>query len=60
MTTNEKHKIIFSAILEWKRCESFGLLNKCRSHENFYEVISKLSCSPLIYGGILHQQDFEY
>lgn len=60
MTTDEKHKIIFSAILEWKRCETLGLLNKCQSPKSFYEVISELSCSPLIYGEILHQQDFDY
>lgn len=60
MTEIEKSRIIFRAILEWKRTNSIGLTNSSDSLQSFYEVISKLCCSPLIYGEVCHQQDFDY
>ena len=63
MTQDQRGKIIFGALLEWKRFKSLNLLKSSTAYhndDNFYDEIIMLINNPIIYAGFVHQEIFEY
>jgi hypothetical protein len=63
MTQHQRNEIIFLALLEWKKFKRLNLLKSSISYHNtdhFYDELIMLIQNPIVYGGIAHQDVFEY
>lgn len=60
MTQEQRNKIIFRALFEWKRCEVLYLTKSERRFDNvFFEEIISLIGNPIVYAGVCDKVDLD-